>query len=108
MRASRLAAHRAEIRNDDVHLIGFPVLPNKYSLEMMQRLCTIRMSAPCCWCRSVRGFNRDAAQDHSGDRRPVQLLVISNRRHTRTLNAGSEAVRKMRVELASQVRCRWR
>ena len=26
---------------DDVHLIGFPgCYPNKYSLEMMQRLCT--------------------------------------------------------------------
>ena len=89
---------------DDVHLIGFPgCYPNKYSLEMMQRLCTHpNVGAVLLVSLGCEGFNREQLRRTiAASGRPVDLLVIQQSGGTtRTLNAGLEAVRKMRAELA--------
>jgi len=91
---------------DDVHLIGFPgCYPNKYSLEMMQRLCTHpNVGAVLLVSLGCEGFNREQLRRTiAASGRPVDLLVIQQSGGTtRTLNAGLEIVRKMRAELAKQ------
>jgi altronate hydrolase len=91
---------------DDVHLIGFPgCYPNKYSLEMMQRLCTHpNVGAVLLVSLGCEGFNREQLRRTiAASGRPVDLLVIQQSGGTtRTLNAGLEVVRKMRAELAKQ------
>jgi altronate dehydratase large subunit len=93
--------------SDDVHLIGFPgCYPNKYSLEMMQRLCTHpNVGAVLLVSLGCEGFNREQLRRHiHASGRPVDLLVIQQSGGTtRTLNAGLEIVKKMRAELAAQV-----
>jgi altronate hydrolase len=91
---------------DDVHLIGFPgCYPNKYALEMMKRLCTHpNVGAVLLVSLGCESFNREELRRtvHASGR-PVDLLVIQQSGGTtRTLNAGLEAVRKMRAELAKQ------
>ena len=98
---------------DDVHLIGFPgCYPNKYSLEMMQRLCTHpNVGAVLLVSLGCEGFNREQLRRTiAASGRPVDLLVIQQSGGTtRTLNAGLDIVRKMRAELAKQARgARWR
>ena len=92
--------------SDDVHLIGFPgCYPNKYSLEMMQRLCTHpNVGAVLLVSLGCEGFNREQLRRTiAASGRPVDLLVIQQSGGTtRTLNAGLEIVRKMRAELAQQ------
>lgn len=90
----------------DVHLIGFPgCYPNQYALRMMQRLCThpnvggvLLLSLGC------EGFNREGlyrAIQATG--RPVELLVIQQEGGTlKSLNAGLEAVRRLRAAAAAE------
>jgi altronate hydrolase len=91
---------------DEVHLIGFPgCYPNKYSLEMMQRLCTHpNVGAVLLVSLGCEGFNREQLRRTiAASGRPVDLLVIQQSGGTtRTLNAGLDIVRKMRAELARQ------
>ncbi|HEY6125805.1 MAG TPA: UxaA family hydrolase, partial [Steroidobacteraceae bacterium] len=93
--------------SDDVHLIGFPgCYPNKYSLEMMQRLCTHpNVGAVLLVSLGCEGFNREQLRRTiAASGRPVDLLVIQQSGGTtRTLNAGLDIVRKMRAELAKQI-----
>ena len=101
---SRLIVQRSG--TDDVHLIGFPgCYPNKYSLEMMQRLCTHpNVGAVLLVSLGCEGFNREQLRKHiAASGRPVDLLVIQQSGGTtRTLNAGLDIVRRMRAELATQ------
>src|SRR6478736_6103816 len=92
--------------SDEVHLIGFPgCYPNKYSLEMMQRLCTHpNVGAVLLVSLGCEGFNREQLRRHiAATGRPVDLLVIQQSGGTtRTLNAGLDIVKKMRGQLAAQ------
>jgi len=101
---SRLIVQRSGA--DDVHLIGFPgCYPNKYSLEMMQRLCTHpNVGAVLLVSLGCEGFNREQLRKHiAASGRQVDLLVIQQSGGTtRTLNAGLDIVRRMRAELAKQ------
>ena len=86
---------------DDVHLIGFPgCYPNKYSLEMMQRLCTHpNVGAVLLVSLGCEGFNREQLRRtiHASGR-PVDLLVIQQSGGTmRTLNAGLEKIGRAHV-----------
>jgi hypothetical protein len=102
---SRLIVQRSGA--DDVHLIGFPgCYPNKYSLEMMQRLCTHpNVGAVLLVSLGCEGFNREQLRRTiAASGRPVDLLVIQQSGGTtRTLNAGLDIVKKMRAELAQQI-----
>ncbi len=102
---SRLIVTRSG--SDDVHLIGFPgCYPNKYSLAMMQRLCTHpNVGAVLLVSLGCEGFNREELRRTIAESgRPVELLVIQQSGGTtRTLNAGLEAVARMRRALAAQV-----
>jgi altronate dehydratase large subunit len=91
---------------DDVHLIGFPgCYPNKYSLDMMQRLCTHpNVGAVLLISLGCEGFNREQLRRYiHASGRPVELLVIQQSGGTtRTLNAGLDIVKRMRSQLAAQ------
>jgi altronate dehydratase large subunit len=93
--------------SDDVHLIGFPgCYPNKYSLEMMKRLCTHpNVGAVLLVSLGCESFNREELRRTvAASGRPVDLLVIQQAGGTtKTLNAGLERIAKMRAELATQV-----
>ena len=85
--------------SDDVHLIGFPgCYPNKYSLEMMKRLCTHpNVGAVLLVSLGCESFNREAAAPTRSPRAagPVDLLVIQQSGGTtRTLNAGLDIVQE--------------
>jgi altronate dehydratase large subunit len=92
--------------SDDVHLIGFPgCYPNKYAFEMMKRLCTHpNVGAVLLVSLGCESFNREELRRTiAASGRPVDLLVIQQAGGTtRTLNAGLEAVRKMRAQLGQQ------
>jgi altronate dehydratase large subunit len=92
--------------SDDVHLIGFPgCYPNKYAFEMMKRLCTHpNVGAVLLVSLGCESFNREELRRTiAASGRPVDLLVIQQAGGTtRTLNAGLEAVRKMRAQLEQQ------
>ena len=101
---SRLIVQRSGC--DDVHLIGFPgCYPNKYALEMMKRLCTHpNVGAVLLVSLGCESFNREELRRtiHASGR-PVELLVIQQAGGTtRTLNAGLEAVKKMRAQISRQ------
>ena len=105
VRAPRLAAHRAEVRlrRRAPHRLSRAAIPNKYSLEMMQRLCTHpNVGAVLLVSLGCEGFNREQLRRTiAASGRPVDLLVIQQSGGTtRTLNAGLEIVHKMRAELA--------
>ena len=101
---SRLIVQRSG--TDDVHLIGFPgCYPNKYSLDMMQRLCTHpNVGAVLLISLGCEGFNREQLRRYiHASGRPVELLVIQHSGGTtRTLNAGLDIVKRMRSQLATQ------
>ena len=101
---SRLIVQRSGF--DDVHLIGFPgCYPNKYALEMMKRLCTHpNVGAVLLVSLGCESFNREELRRHiHASGRPVDLLVIQQAGGTtRTLNAGLEAVKKMRAQVGTQ------
>jgi altronate dehydratase large subunit len=92
--------------HSDVHLIGFPgCYPNAYSLRVMQQLCThpnvggvLLISLGC------EGFNRESLQQAiKSSGRPVELLVIQQAGGTlRTVEAGLQAVRRIRAQMAEQ------
>jgi len=101
---SRLIVQRSGF--EDVHLIGFPgCYPNKYALEMMKRLCTHpNVGAVLLVSLGCESFNREELRRtiHASGR-PVDLLVIQQAGGTtRTLNAGLEAVKKMRTQISGQ------
>ena len=101
---SRMIVQRSGF--DDVHLIGFPgCYPNKYALEMMKRLCTHpNVGAVLLVSLGCESFNREELRRHvHASGRPVDLLVIQQAGGTtRTLNAGIEAVKKMRARITQQ------
>lgn len=85
----------------DVHLIGFPgCYPNRYSLRMMQQLCTHpNVGAVLLISLGCEGFDRDAlyrAIEATG--RPVELLVIQQAGGTvKSVNAGLKSIERLRA-----------
>jgi altronate hydrolase len=100
---SRLIVQRSGA--DDVHLIGFPgCYPNKYSLEMMQRLCTHpNVGAVLLVSLGCEGFNREQLRKHiAASGRQVDLLVIQQSAAPRAAERRLDIVRRMRAGLAQQ------
>ena len=108
---SRLIVQRSGA--DDVHLIGFPgCYPNKYSLEMMQRLCTHpNVGAVLLVSLGCEGFNREQLRKHIARQRPARRPAghPAVRRH----HAHAECRPRHREEdarrtRAADSRCPWR
>ena len=94
----------------DIQLIGFPgCYPNAYALKMMQALCAhpnvggvLLISLGC------ESFNREALMEAArAAGRPAELLVIQQTGGTRsTIEAGTEAVARLREAVATTPRAR--
>ena len=108
---SRLIVQRSGA--DDVHLIGFPgCYPNKYSLEMMQRLCTHpNVGAVLLVSLGCEGFNREQLRKHDRRQRPARRPAghpAIRRHHAHARMPASTSCAACAPNSRRRRRCRWR
>jgi len=96
----------AALRDDDVHLIGFPgCYPNAYALGMMEKLCTHpNVGGALLVSLGCEGFNkRQLAKVVAAAGRPVHALGIQDTGGTRaTIAAGRAWVTEALANLRAQ------
>jgi len=94
-------------RENGVHLVGFPgCYPNPYARKVMERICTHpNVGAVLLVSLGCESFDRAGlAQAVAASGRPVETLIIQQAGGTRrTIEAGRDAVARMRSVLDAQV-----
>ena len=93
-------------RENGVHLVGFPgCYPNPYARKVMERICTHpNVGAVLLVSLGCESFDRAGlAEAVAASGRPVETLIIQQAGGTRrTIEAGREAVARMRAVLDAQ------